>query len=77
MSAKIKEALKLPEAEGVNVTLTVQVLVGVSVAPVQVSALLAKSVGFGPPIVTVEMARLTVPVLLTVSVRGALVVVGA
>ena len=43
MSVKITEALKLPEAEGVNVTLTVQVLVGVSVAPVQVSALLAKS----------------------------------
>ena len=77
MSVKITEALKLPEAEGVNVTLTVQVLVGVSVAPVQVSALLAKSLGFEPPIVTVEMARLTVPVLVTVSVMGALVVAGA
>lgn len=77
MSVKIKEAAKLPDAAGVNVTLTAQVVVGVRVAPVHVSALLAKSLGFKPPSVTVEMARLTAPVLVTVSVMGALVVAGA
>jgi len=57
----------------VNVTLTAQVLVGVTVAPVQVSALLAKSVGFVPPIAAVEMVRLPVPTLVNVSVCAALV----
>ena len=74
LSVKLSEALRLPVADGVNVTLTVQVLVGVTVAPVQVSALLAKSLAFVPPIVTVEMVRLAVPVLVTVSVWAALVV---
>jgi hypothetical protein len=67
-------AVRLPVAEGVNVTLTVQVLLSVTVAPVQVSALLAKSLGFAPPIVTVEIVRLAVPVLVTVSAWAALVV---
>jgi len=58
----------------VNVTLTVQVLLGVTVAPVQVSALVAKSLAFEPLIVTVEMVRLAVPVLVTVSVWAGLVV---
>jgi hypothetical protein len=71
---KFSEALRLPVAEGVNVTLTVHVLLGVTVAPVQVSALLAKSLAFVPPIVTVEMVRLAVPVLVTVSAWAALVV---
>ena len=74
MSAKLSEALRLPVADGVNVTLTVQALLGVTVAPVQVSALLAKSLGFVPPIVTVEKVRLPVPVLVTVSAWAALVV---
>ena len=39
-----------------------------TVAPVQVSALLAKSLAFVPPIVTVEMLRLAVPVLVFVTV---------
>jgi len=63
----------------VNVTLTVQVLpapgLGVSVAPEQLSTLMAKSPGFVPPIVTggeEEMVRLLRPVLVRVSVRGAL-----
>ena len=62
---------------GVKVTLMVQPPLGVSVAPVQVSALLAKSRAFVPPIVTVEMVRLAVPGLVTVSVRAALVVLKA
>jgi hypothetical protein len=67
-------AVRLPVAEGVNVTLTVQVLLGMTVAPVQVSALLAKSLAFVPPSVTVEIVRLAVPVLVTVSAWAALVV---
>jgi hypothetical protein len=74
LSVKVNVPLRAPVAAGVNVTLTVQVLLGVTVAPVQVSALLAKSLAFVPPIATVEMVRLAVPVLVTVSVRGALVV---
>jgi hypothetical protein len=74
LSVKFSEALRLPVADGVNVTLTVQVPLGITVAPVQVSALLAKSLGFVPPSVTVEMVRLAVPVLVTVSAWGALVV---
>src|SRR5208337_1110513 len=66
-SAKFSEALRLPPADGVNVTLTAQVPLGITVAPVQVSALLAKSLAFVPPSFTVEMVRLTVPVLVTVS----------
>jgi len=71
---KFSEALRLPVADGVNVTLTAQVLLGVTLAPVQVSALLAKSLAFVPPIVAVEMVRLAVPVLVTVNALAALVV---
>ena len=74
LSVKINEALRLPVADGVNVTLTVQVLLGVSVAPEQVSALLPKSLAFVPPIVTVEIVRLAVPALVTVTGSAALVV---
>jgi hypothetical protein len=74
LSVKLSEALRLPVADGVNVTLTAQVLLGVTVAPVQVSALLAKSPAFVPLIVTVEIVRLAVPVLVTVSAWAALVV---
>ena len=74
LSAKLSEALRIPIADGVNVTLTVQVPMGGTVAPVQVSALLAKSLAFVPPIVTAEMVRLAVPVLVTVSAWAALVV---
>jgi hypothetical protein len=73
LSAKFNEALRLPVADGVNVTLTVQVPSGVTVAPVQVLALLAKSLAFAPAIVTVEIVRLAVAVLVTVSVWAALV----
>ena len=71
---KISEALRLPVAEGVNVTLTVQVPLGVTVAPVQVSALLANSLAFVPPTVTVEIMRFAVPVLVTVTALAAVVV---
>ena len=74
LSVKLSEALKLPIEDGVNVTLTVQVLLGVTVAPVQLSALMAKSLTFVPLIVTDEMVRLAVPVLVTVSGWAGLVV---
>ena len=73
MSVKFSEALRLPVADGLNVTLTVQVLLGVTATPEQVSALLAKLLAFVPPIETVEMLRLAVPLLVTVTVCGALV----
>jgi hypothetical protein len=54
--------------------LTEQVLVGATVAPVQVSVVLAKSAAFAPAIVAVVMIRLAVPVSVTVSVWTALAV---
>jgi hypothetical protein len=72
LSVKFSEALRLPAAVGVKVTLRVQVLLGVTVAPVQVSALVAKSPEFVPPSVTVEIIKLAAPMLVTVSVWGAL-----
>jgi hypothetical protein len=74
LSVKLSEALRLPVADGVNVTLTVQVLLGATAAPVQVSALLAKSLGFVPLIVTAEMLSAALPVLLMVTGCDALVV---
>jgi hypothetical protein len=73
-SVKISEALRLPVAYGVNVTLTEHAPLGITVAPVQVSALLAKSPAFVPPIPTVEMVRLAVPVFVKVTLCAALVV---
>jgi hypothetical protein len=72
MSVKLNEALRLPIANGVNVTLTEHVPLGITVAPVQVSALLAKSLEFVPLIPTVKMLRLAVPVLVTVTLCAAL-----
>jgi len=74
MSVKLNEALRLPVADGVNVTLTEHVPLGITVAPVQVSALLAKSLEFVPLIPTVKMVRLAVPVLVTVTLCAALLV---
>jgi hypothetical protein len=72
LSLKINVALLLPVAIGVNVTLMVQVLAslgeGMSVAPVQVSALAVKSPEFVPPIKAVAMVRLAVPVFVMVNV---------
>jgi hypothetical protein len=74
LSAKESEAFREPVADGVNVTLTVQAALGINVAPVQASALLAKSPALVPPIVTVEMARMPVPVLVIVTLWASLVV---
>jgi hypothetical protein len=74
LSVKLKEALRVPMAAGVKVTLTPQLLPGVTFAPVQESALLVKSPAFEPPSATVEMERVAVPVLVTVRLKGPLVV---
>jgi hypothetical protein len=75
LSVKFNAALRFPTVGGVKVTLTEQVPLGTTVAPVQESMVLPKSVGFAPASTTVEMERSPVPVLVTVSVWVALVVV--
>ncbi len=74
LSVKLNTAVRLPTADGVNVTLTVQLLVGVIVWPEQVSAVLVKSAAFVPVIESEVMTRLAPPVLITVSVSAELVV---
>jgi hypothetical protein len=68
LSVKESEALREPAAKGPKITLTAQVALGTSVAPAQVSALSAKSPALVPPIPTVEMLRLAVPMLVRVTV---------
>jgi len=67
LSVKISEALKFPSADGVNVTLTEQVLLGVTVAPEQVSAVVAKSPAFVPLTAAVEITRFAPPLLVKVT----------
>jgi hypothetical protein len=73
LSAKFSEALRLPIADGVNVTLTAQVLPDVTVSPLHVSATFEKSPKSVPVIVTVEMTKSTMPVFVIVSVWEELV----
>jgi len=68
LSGKFSVAVRLPEAVGVNVTLTEQVPFGATVVPEHVSALLLKSPGFAPIMVTVETVRLAAPLLVKVTV---------
>jgi len=68
-------AVRLPVPEGVKVTLTVQLALGISAAPEQVSSLLAKSLAFVPLIVTVEISRAVVPLLVTDSTPTVVLVV--
>lgn len=72
LSAKVKVALRSANPEGVRVRLTVQSLLGGTVAPVHVSTVLAKSPTLAPARVTVEMLRFTMPELVTVSVMASL-----
>jgi hypothetical protein len=73
LSVMVSVPVSVPIAMGEKVTLIVQVPLGVTVAPEQVSALLAKSLAFVPPTVTVEIMRFAVPVLVTVTALAALV----
>jgi len=70
---KLNAALRVPAALGVKVTLTAQVLWGARTAAVQLLALMAKSLGLLPPMLTEAMVRSAVPALVTVSVNGSLV----
>src|SRR5579862_3097652 len=72
LSKNSSEALRLPVPVGANATLRVQLSVGLIAAPVQLSALVAKSPAFMPSIATFEMVRISVPELVTVAVRGEL-----
>jgi hypothetical protein len=67
LSVMVSVAVRVPPAVGLNVTVTLQVLVGATVAPEQLSAVLAKSPAFAPPSVAVEMARFAAPVLVKVT----------
>jgi hypothetical protein len=73
LSRKFSEALRLPIPTGVNFTLIVQVPLAAIVVPVQASAVGAKSLKLVPPIVTAEIVRAPVPLLVTISVWGGLV----
>src|ERR1022692_1660927 len=54
LSVIVIAPLSDPATVGVKVTLTMQVLLGVTEAPVQVSAVLEKSAALVPPVVTVD-----------------------
>jgi hypothetical protein len=71
LSANMRLALRAPLAAGTKVTPTEQVPLDMTVAPEHVSLLIAKSLAFASPIVTVEMVRFAVPLLVTVSVCAA------
>jgi hypothetical protein len=72
LSAKVRLALRAPLTDGVKVTPTMQAPLEITVAPEQASLLIAKSLGFAPPIVTVETVRFAVALLVTVSVSTGL-----
>ena len=72
LSVTFKEAARLPEAVGVNVTLIVQLLPAASELPHVVIS--AKSPGFVPVTATPAMLISAFPVLLSVTVCAALVV---
>jgi hypothetical protein len=67
-SAMVTVAVRLPVVTGANFTENEQVVPAATDAPVQLFALSTKSAGFEPPIVSVPMCSVAVPVLLTVTV---------
>src|SRR5690242_11413537 len=73
-SVKERDALRAPVAVGAKVTLTVQVALTATVAPVQVSALLPKSPALVPVKPTEVICKLVLPLLVTVTVWAGLVV---
>ena len=74
VSVKLNEALRLPPADGVNVTLTEHVPCEGTVTSEQVSALLLKSAAFVPLIATAETVRLAPLLLVSVTLCVGLVV---
>ena len=73
-SATSSVALRSPTPAGVKVRLMLQLPKGVTVAPAQVSVS-AHSVGCAPPSVSVPRCRSAVPMLVSETSCGALVVV--
>ena len=69
----VRVAAFVPSAGGVKVMLIVHVLVGDKLAPEQVSLALRKSPAFGPVSVTLLIVNVPTPLLVTVTVCGALV----
>ena len=74
LEAMVSKALRVPAADGVNVTLTEQLPLGITVTPVQASELMAKSPAFAPLMVAARMIRLALPLLVTLTLCAALVV---
>jgi len=74
MSVNTSDAVLVPPAVGLNVTLAVQVWVGATVTPEHASALMAKSPLLVPLMATDRTIKLVVPVSVTVTVCAALVV---
>ena len=68
-----RDADLVPAADGENFTLTVQEFVGVTVWPLQVSAVLVKSLEFVPLMATDETVTFPPPVLVKVAVNAVLV----
>ena len=75
LSVMLTEALRVPEAEGVKVTLIVQLAPVVSELPHVLVC--AKSPALVPVTAMVVMLKVALPVLLRVTVRAALVVLTA
>ena len=73
LSVIVSEAVRLPAAPGVNVTFTVVLLPGVTVI-VGVPAVKAKSPAFAPVSAKAVIDKFAVPVLVSVIVVAALVV---
>src|SRR5712692_310455 len=74
LSVKFNAAFSAPDTLGVNFALTEHMAVGATVAPVQVSALVAKSAALVPPTATVLIVRLALPLFVIVTLIAALVV---
>jgi hypothetical protein len=74
LSTRLTDPLREPAAVGVNATLSEQVLLAATEAPVQVSAVFEKSPALVPPMLTVEMASPALPLLVIVTDCAALVV---
>jgi hypothetical protein len=67
LSVKVRVAVRVPAAAGLKARVTLHVPLGVTVAPVQVSALLAKSVAFVPLTAAVEITTFAAPLLVKVT----------
>ena len=73
LSVKVNAAVRLPEPEGVKVTLIVHELFAVTTPP-QVVPVCAKSLALAPVNVTLVSTRVWLPVLVKVTLWAALVV---